>query len=133
MPNEKGEIENGLWDERLLTDAMAYGTVKHIIGHFANDKLLTLTNTRVEGRLTIKGLDYAINFNRDKWKHIILVVSTILGTSFALIAALFSVLNYKKTTADYSPKLDSLTKSIQRIEIKSKKPDTVYTIPLNNL
>ena len=28
LPNEKGEIENGLWDERLLTDAMAYGTVK---------------------------------------------------------------------------------------------------------
>lgn len=56
---------------------------------------LTLKNHRVEARLTIKGLDYAIELNRERQKHNIYKITTPLSTFFALTAAIMGIANYK--------------------------------------
>lgn len=98
---------------------------------FIKEPQLTLRKMRVEAQLTIDGLDYAIELERERIKHNIYIVATPLGTLFAFLAFTVSFatcINNCSKTEQQAPKVEVLL-SPQLLPQKSKE-DTMRKAPL---
>lgn len=79
----------------------------------------TLLNNRVEARLTIDGLDYAIKVRRERIQYRIFLYTAIATAIFTGLAALFSGLQYYKKQEIIDVKLQD------SIKIKIQQPLTI--------
>jgi hypothetical protein len=80
-------IANNMNDKNQSIDANYRETFKNITDE-------GLDAARIEARLTLDGLDYAIELEREKQKHNIYKWATPLGTFFAFLAFFVSLLTY---------------------------------------
>jgi len=105
-PTHEGEFEYE-WDEGLKPHEeaamgaypdsyMGFKGYKKYFGTTFKGQDLNLKDYRVEAKLTIEGLDYAIELKREKVKYWFLLATGVLSTIFALTAAVMSIANFKK-------------------------------------
>lgn len=98
---------------------------------FKTEPGLVLLNHRVEAMLTIKGLDYAIELEREKQQHAAYMISTPTSLVFAALAFLISLFTFIRGCSCNQKKEKELPSINIRIESKDTAPriDTPLTPP----
>jgi hypothetical protein len=92
---------------------------------FHTEPHLFLINHRVEAKLTIKGLDYAIELEREKQKHKTYMISTPASLVFAALAFLISAMTFIRGC-----KCNQKTeKEIPSVNISIQSPQLDPTLP----
>lgn len=118
------EYDNGEID---LPEYQGYKGWKVVFGKSNVHQEETLLNNRIEARLTIDGLDYAIKLRRERWQYKIFLYTAIATAVFTGLAALFSGLQYYKKQEPINVKLqDSI---YLKTEIKSKEAPLLQELP----
>lgn len=118
---EKGYLKwiaNKMNDKNQSIDSNYRETFRNI----TNDGL---DAARVEARLTLEGLDYAIELRRERQKHKIYKWATPLGTAFAFLAFTISLMTFLRGRDEKCP--------LQPIQLQLPTEIAIDTLSLRNV